>query len=259
MTAVAEADVARRVVVTTRDRFYIRMAYACMAIAVLGFAPTYWIPLLTGTLNVAPVIHLHGIFFYGWLALLIVQTRLASTRRLQRHRELGVAGVALATGMCFVGIAAAVHSIRQLDAAGHGEAARAFSVVPFSGIAFFALLFTLALLNVKRLDVHKRLLLVASVSLLQAAVGRVVILALGAPPPTAAAPPPPVAVTVLPGIISDLPLIAAMLYDKKTLGHVHPVYWLAGGALLVVQVIRIPISETAAWTAIANAMVALAP
>jgi hypothetical protein len=260
MTAIAGADAARRAAVTTNQRFYVRIAYACAAVAVLGFAPTYWIPLLSGGLELAPITHLHAIVFYGWLTLLIVQTRLAASRQLVRHRELGVLGVAVATAMCFVGTGAAVQSVRQAQAAGFGDAGLAFSVVPLSGIVFFAALFTLALVNVKRLDVHKRLILVATISLLQAAVGRVFLLALGADPPTAATTaPPPVFVTVVPGLVSDLLLVWAMLHDKRTLGHVHRVYWAAGAALLVLQVIRIPIAETDAWTSIARFVLTLVP
>jgi hypothetical protein len=257
-TAVAQSDAARRAVITTpTNEFYSRMAYACLAVAVIGFAPTYWIPLVTGRLEVAPILHLHAFVFYGWLTLLAVQTRLAATRRIARHRELGLLGVAWATAMCGVGIAAAVHSIKQADAAGFGDAARAFSVVPITGIFFFAALFALAIVKIKRGDVHKRLMLIATVSLLNAAVGRLFILAIGLTPPTATAVPPPVFVTILPGIIADLLLVPALLHDRKHLGYVHPVYWIGGAALIVSQLLRVPISNTAAWHAVAQGFVNL--
>jgi hypothetical protein len=37
------------------------------------------------------------------------------------------------------------------------------------------------------------------------------------------------------------------------------VYWAAGAALLVLQVIRIPIAETDAWTSIARFVLTLVP
>ena len=252
MTAIAESDISRRVVVATpTNRFYVRMAYACAAIAFLGFAPTYWVPVATGRFAAPAIVHLHALVFYGWLALLIVQTRYAATRQLSRHREFGVVGVSLATAMCFIGTATAITSMKQGEAAGAGEAARAFSIVPLTGIAFFALLFAIALLKVKRADVHKRLILVATISLLQAAVGRVFLIfmapeALGSPVP------PPVLVTVMPGIVSVMLLVVAMLHDRRNLGRVHPVYWVAGTALIAVQVLRVPLSTTATWHSIAG-------
>ncbi len=240
--------------------FYVTMAATFAAIAILGFAPTYWVPLFRGTLDVAPVLHLHALFFYGWILLFFVQTRLAAAGRLTRHREFGVAGVALATGMCFAGFAAAVHSVRLHSAQGFPDAARAFSVVPLTGIAFFAVLFTLALLNVNRPAIHKRFLLIATASILQAAFGRWFALLLAPPvPPGQHAPPPPIAVTIMPGLLCDLLIAAAMLHDRRVNGRVHPVYWSAGAVLLSIQLLRLPIGPSPAWHATVNALIALAP
>jgi hypothetical protein len=253
MTVSAQAGVARPVAVTSGHRFYVRMAAVCLAVAVVGFSPTYWVPLFRGTLAVPAISHVHATVFYGWTALFLVQTWLIGHRRFSRHRELGVFGVALATAMIFVGMAAAVVSLKQSTADGFGPAAKAFTIVPVSAILFFAALFTVALLQVRRLETHKRLMLVATVSLLQAAVGRWFVLFL-APASVGGAPvsPPPVFVTIMPGLVSDLLIVAAMTYDRRTIGRVHPVYWIAGGALVALQVLRVPMSTTAAWTQVAN-------
>ncbi|MEO8482006.1 MAG: hypothetical protein ABI634_07350 [Acidobacteriota bacterium] len=258
MRTSAQATATRPVVVATpTNEFYSRMAYACLAVAIIGFAPTYWIPLVTGRIDVAPILHLHAFVFYGWLTLLVVQSRLVATRQITRHRAFGVLGVSWATAMCCVGIAAAVNSIKQSDVAGFGDAARAFSVVPITGIFFFAALFAIALIKVKRTDVHKRLILIATISLLNAAVGRLFILAIGATPPSATVAPPPVLVTIPAGLIADLLLVPALLHDRKHLGHVHPAYWIGGAALLASQFLRVPISHTAAWHRIAQGFVDL--
>ena len=237
----------------TGRQFYVRIAAACVAVAVIGFAPTYWLPLVRGTLNVPRISHVHAAVFYGWTLLFLVQTWLAANRKFTRHRELGVFGVALATTMCFVGMAAAITSLKQSTADGFGDAVRAFTIVPVSGIVFFAALFTVALLKVKQLETHKRLMLVATVSLLQAGVGRWFLIFI-APVPLGGGPvsPPPVFVTIMPGLVSDLLIVAAMMHDRRTTGRVHPVYWIAGGALVALQVLRVPLSATTAWTQIAN-------
>jgi len=247
MTAIAEPDVARRVVITASgQRFYVRLAAACVAVAFIGFAPTYWVPMFRGTLDAAPLTHVHGALFYGWTLLFLIQAWLAASRKLTRHRELGVLGVAVATSMCFVGMATAIGSLKQGVADGFVDATRAFMILPVSGIAFFALLFTLALLNVRKLETHKRLMIVATVSLLQAAVGRWLIVFL-APPADALVGPPPVFVTILPGLASDLLIVWAMVHDKRTMGRVHRVYWIAGGALVALQILRVPLSASTTW------------
>lgn len=258
MTVITQAGVARRAAVATRQQFYVGLAAICLAVAVVGFAPTYWVPLLRGTLRVPAISHVHAAVFYGWTVLFVIQTWLAANHKVTRHRELGVFGVALATTMCFVGMAAAVTSLKQSTAEGFGDAVRAFTIVPVSGIAFFAVLFTLALLKVKRLETHKRLMLVATVSLLQAAVGRWFVIFLApARPDGGPVSPPPVFVTIMPGLVSDLLIVAAMVHDRRTTGRVHPVYWFAGGALVAVQVLRVPLSTTAAWSGIANWLLAV--
>lgn len=240
--------------------FYTNMAAVFAAIALLGFAPTYWVPLFRGTLDVAPVVHLHAFFFYAWTALFFVQTRLIATGRIIRHREFGVAAVALATGMCFVGLAAAIHGFKRLEAAGHGDDARAFTIIPVTSVLLFAGLLTAALLHVKYPATHKRLLLVATVTILQAAVGRVLTLLLAPPlPPGAIAQPPPVATSIGGSLLTDLLIVAAMLHDHRVNGRIHPAYWYAGAAVLAVQLLRVPVSALPAWHATVDALAALAP
>lgn len=242
------------------ERFYVRMAMVFLAVAFVGFAPTYWVPMLRGTLSVAPITHLHALFFYGWLLLFLKQSSLAASGRLVRHREMGVFGVAVATGMCFIGLAAAADSIRTMDAAGFGEAARRFSIVPITAVTLFAAMFTYAVLNVRRPEVHKRVLLAGTASLLQAAVGRWFVLFLAPPRPAGLigpVSPPPVFVSVMPGLLVDLLIVAAMVHDRRTTGRVHGAYWISLAIIVAVQVLRVPVSATTAWMHVPQGLLAL--
>jgi hypothetical protein len=260
--AVAATHAQEGVRAPSTRRFHVRMAWTCFAVGVMGFAPTYWLPLFQGTLSVPPLTHLHAVFFYGWLLLFCYQAMLVADGRTARHREVGVAGVSLATGMFFVGSAMAIQSLRQQEAAGLGAGAREFAIVPISGILVFALLVAAAVLNVRRPDVHKRLMLAATVSTLQAAVGRWFVLLLaprvapagGGPPPT-----PPLEVTIAPGLVVDLLLVAAMVHDRRTRGRVHAAYWVGGAVVLASQLLRVPLGRTDAWLAMTDWLLALAP
>ena len=110
--AVAESDVPLRVA-GRGDRFYVRMAGICVAVAVISFAPTYWIPMARGTLDVPPITHLHALFFYGWTLFFLRQASLAASGSLTRHREHGVLGIAVATGMCFIGLGITISSLKR--------------------------------------------------------------------------------------------------------------------------------------------------
>src|SRR5215203_3604863 len=126
------------------DRFYVRMASVMLAVAVVGFAPTYWVPMGRGTLVITPLVHVHALLFFGWMLLFWTQTWLVAYGRVRRHRELGVAGVVLACTMCIVGVATATSSLERAETAGFGVAGRAFSVVSFSSLLFFAVLVAVA-------------------------------------------------------------------------------------------------------------------
>jgi hypothetical protein len=240
------------------QRFYVWMAVTFMAIAVLGFVPTYWLPMTRGTLAVPPIIHIHGVVFFAWIALYIVQTWLGATGNWSRHREVGVVGVSLATAMLIVGLATAATSMKLNDARGFDVAGRQFSIVSVTAILLFAVLVAIALVNVRNPGVHKRLMLVATASLLQAPIGRVFATLAGVRPGGPHRP-PPVGVTIAPGLVADLLIAVAMIRDWRTQGRVHPAYWIAGGCVLAVQLLRVPLSTTHMWMGVTDWVVAILP
>ncbi|HEY7753557.1 MAG TPA: hypothetical protein VH856_07050 [Steroidobacteraceae bacterium] len=237
-------------------RFFLVMALVCALIAFLGFAPTYWAPLAAGTLSEAPIVHLHGLLFSAWSLFFVTQAALIANGRARQHRALGLLGIALASAMLFVGLATAIHSAGAHIAAGFGDRARGFMIVPVTTILFFAVAVAVAIANRGRPEVHKRWMVVASVAILMAAVARIVrFLRFGTEFPPG---PPPIEMSVVPALGTDLLIVAAILYDWRTRGRPHPAYWVAGGAWLAIQLLRIPFSRTPAWHAVADWLLAFA-
>jgi hypothetical protein len=236
--------------------FYVWMAGVCALIAFGGFAETYWLQLLPGTFVGSPLLHLHGALFSGWTLLLLSQTWLAANGRLDHHRAWGLVGISLATALFFVGMATAVEGMLG-RLASDGDSARGFLIVPVSALGGFVVLFVAAIANINRADWHKRLMLVATFSLLQAAVARVMFVMVTGGGPGARpglSHPPPIMTTVVGGLIVDLLVVAGMVYDWRTRGRPHPAYLVAGALLLASQLIRIPISQSPAWYAIADSL-----
>lgn len=230
-------------------RFYTIMAALCVAVAFAGFAPTYWLPMWQRTLNVPPLFHIHGAIFFAWTVLFLTQATLVASGRTARHRELGMAGIALATAIVFSGVLAALRSLNDGIALGFADQAREFAIVPLSSMVFFAVLVSYAVANVKRPDVHKRAMLLASISLLQAAVARW-FLTLFADP--GAIGPPAVVFTLPAAGVINLLLLGAIVHDWRTRGRPHRVYVVGGAALVLMQVLRVPVSTTPAWYAMAD-------
>jgi hypothetical protein len=59
--------------VSARSHFFFYMAVLCALTAFLGFAPTYWLPMTRGA-YVANVVAIHGICFFSWTLLFVLQT-----------------------------------------------------------------------------------------------------------------------------------------------------------------------------------------
>jgi hypothetical protein len=240
---------------TSASPFYFSMSLACLFIAFVGFAPTYWMGIAAGTFKARPIIHIHGIVFFSWTLFVVVQTWLAYTGKLARHRAMGLVAISLATTMVILGVLAAINQMQIAAATGAGEAGLAFSIVPLGSILFFGVTFATAVKNVRWQDWHKRLMLLATISILDAPIARWFLTFL-APPNHVG--PPPVTADVGPSLVACLPLLAAIIFDWRTRERPHPAYLMGGAAYLVLKLGQVPLSTTAWWHSIASAILALA-
>jgi hypothetical protein len=185
----------------------------------------------------------------------VFQSRLVSSGQTMRHREWGLLGVSFATAMSIFGIFAAVNLMKQASGLGMKDEGIAFAIVPLSGIAFFAATFTLAILARRQSETHKRLMLLAAISILDAAVARWFLTFLA---PPGAVGPPPVQVTIVPALVAYLLLAVAIVRDWRVEGRPHPVYIYGGATLVAIKLLNWPISTTAAWHFFAGGILALA-
>ena len=238
-----------------RRSFYVWMAGVFVLIAFVGFTPTYWSKVATGSFAGAPILHLHGALFFTWTLFFFVQTALVASGRTLSHRSWGMAGIALATAMSFTVVLAAINSMRVAGVIGMADEARRFSYVSLSGVVLFAGFFAAAIVFIKRSEIHKRLMVLAMIPLMHAATARLFMLAFA---PADAKGPPPVFVSVPPGLAVDLLIVAAMVYDWRTRGRPHPAYLIGGALLLANQLVAVPLSATPGWLAIATWVQSLA-
>jgi hypothetical protein len=233
--------------------FYSWIALTSVLIAFLGFAPTYWAPLAAGKFQANPVVHLHGLFFFGWTLFFLTQSTLPQAGQLTLHRGLGFIGVSLATAMTMLGVLTALNSLKTAVALNVADRGEAFVIVPLVGIATFAVFVALAIGNIRRPEVHKRLMLVATVSILGAPAARPVLTWILKAPPG----PPPVEINWI-NVPLMLLIVAGMAYDWRTRGRPHPVYLISLPVLLFLTWVVMPISETAWWHGVARDFLALA-
>ena len=217
--------------------FFSGAAWLMLASVLLGFGPTYY---LAGVFN-APlpsrIIHIHGAVFSGWILLLIAQNSLAWAGRLDIHRKLGMAGFLLACLMVVVGWMAATDRLAR-GTAPPGLDTYFFYIVPMTDMVIFGTLIFFAFRARRDPSAHKRIIYVATVGVLIAAIARFPLHWLFHNAAHAA-------------IASYAFLLALVAYDLWSMRKVHRATLWAGALLIFVQQIRLPIGKTVAWHAFA--------
>jgi hypothetical protein len=231
------------------------MAGGFLLVAFGGFVPTYWAKVATGTFHGEPIFHIHGALLFTWTCFYFLQTALVASGRTLKHRAWGLAGISLFTAMMCSILVGQEAVLARNAALGYGDAALRFSAVTLTAWPLMAVLFILAIVNIRRPEAHKRLMTLLMIGIMTPALARL-FLTFFAPPGIGDGPPPPFAATP-PGLAADLFLVVAMVRDWRLLGRAHPVYVYGGIALLAQQLLAPPIAATATWMHIAKAFQSL--
>jgi hypothetical protein len=235
--------------VSGRDRrFFVGMAVAAMMTVFFGFAPSYYFRSFihiaeypTGVSvspSVAPLVHAHAIAFSGWILLFLVQSTLIAAGRADVHRRLGVAGAVLAAFMIVLGLMTAVRGARDgWNPGGPYPDSLAFMIVGFVDILVFAGFAAAGLYFRRRPELHKRLMLLATVGgLMWPAITRMPYVA-GRP-------------VLMFGLLGAL-VLAPVGRDLLRRSGVHPVSLWGGLIVLGAFPIRVAIGLTDSWHAFA--------
>jgi hypothetical protein len=239
-----------------RPKFYFYMGVAFVAVAFLGFTPTYFVPMAHGTFTSKPIIHIHGMVFFSWTLFYLYQSWLGATGRITRHRNVGMMGISLATAMILIGMIASMDLGHRLAVSASTQPAEAamfeslsdiLMIVALSNIFLFAIFFGIAVFNFRRPEIHKRLMLVATIPILSAPIARWYSTFVNPPGP------PSMSAFLPPDLTADVLLLVALVYDWRTRGRPHAAYLISGAFMLAVQLAKTPFSTTSLWHSFANA------
>jgi hypothetical protein len=226
------------------DRIFFPLLCLTILVTVwLGFSKTYYAAGMVAAPLPAPIIHVHAAVMTLWLLTLTVQTSLVSVRKVKLHMAVGLWGFALAAILLPVGTLAAIDSLRRnFTAPWSGLSPLTFFVIPISSLAAFAVLAAWSYSVRRKPDQHKRLIVLATIPLLDAAVGRFpATLGIGASPMAQF------------WIICIFPAVL-IAYDLISRHKVQRVTWIASLLLVVMWLTRIPLAQTAPWQALARLM-----
>jgi hypothetical protein len=215
-------------------RFYGWAAAVTALIALGGFARTYYLKSVFGTPPLSVLIHMHAALMTSWVVLFVVQTRFVAARRVDLHRRLGVFGALLIAAIVAVGIPASIESARRGVTIGDLTPLM-FMVLPLGTVIVIALLAGTAVAYRRRSDIHKRLMLLATLSILTPAIARV-------PWPAFRAIGPPLFIG-----LTDLCVVAFVAWDTWKHRRLHPAFGWGTLFLFASQPLRIALAHTAAW------------
>lgn len=147
--------------------FYAITSLAILLIVWFGFGPSYYMsrPALP------PLVHLHALVFTAWVLLFVVQVSLAAGRRIELHRQLGIAGAVLAALLVALGLAASLAAARRNFPAGPAWESWVLAL-RLGDMLVFASLVAAGIHFRREPETHKRLMLLATANLLDAAFAR---------------------------------------------------------------------------------------
>ena len=235
------ANQPRPVARADEHRFFLLMTIAMSATVFVGFSRSFFLrPLFPEWPSPhEPFFYLHGAVFTLWFVLLVTQAALIGAGRVAAHRALGRFGAVVAAAMVVLGIVGGIIAAKRpagfIDVPIPGPQ---FLIVPVLDMLSFGTLVGFAIARRHDAQAHKRLMLVASMITLAAAIARW----------------PGVhgAGVIVYFLCNDLFLIPLIIWDRRTLGRIHPATWWGGGWLLLSQPLRLVLAGTPAWLAAAN-------
>lgn len=239
MATVASSPVDR---MSAERKFYSRMALFMLAMVFIGFAPSFF---LRGYVHsprpnpsLPPAVLLHGIVFSLWMLVFVAQTQLVAAGRRDLHMKLGVAGFGLAVLMLPLMYLVAVWQVARANQPPFTDALN-WTIVPLALVPAYAILIYEGWTRRKQAAWHKRSMLGAALLFMDPAIGRLPIV------------PPVLGGFVILNLLALACFVPLFIWDKRTLGKLHPATKLAFSMAVLGHLVRIAFLATGAWAPVA--------
>lgn len=222
-------------------RLFVGAAFGALVVVFIGFSRTYFLKFLYHTPALPWLVHLHGAVMASWFVLFFAQTSLIARHRADLHRRLGAIGAALIVVMVVLGMIVVAHAAAREV---HAQAKDApfflmlLALDPFMLLVFATLAASAIAVRNRRGDMHKRLMLLATLSLTLFAIGRL-------PFPSEA----------LAWLLYALCLFVPVIIDTARNHRLHPAFgWGAPAVFVSLYVVR-QLASTPAWMHFAERLV----
>ena len=242
MASIASSPAARQ---SAERKFYSRMAIGLVALVFIAFAPSFYLKGIVPSYprpnpTLPPTVLLHGTLFTLWMLIFIVQTQLVAAGRRDIHMKLGKASMLLAIALIPIMYLTAVWQVARANQPPITDPLT-WTIVPLIGIIPYAVMIWNGWTHRKNAQWHKRAMLGAAILIVAGpAIGRLPIV-----PPTL----PGFTIIFLLELLLFVPLV---LWDRRTLGRIHPATRLGIAMLAIVVAVPLFIFWTGAdWASVA--------
>ena len=231
-----------------RPSFFFWMTLAMAFFVLGGFAIHSAFPALQGSFPPAPpVVHLHAVVMVAWMLLLVVQSGLIGAGNVKLHRSLGTWGIAHATVVVLTGLSIQLIASRAGMDAGRDPGTDGLYLGILAAIGF-SVMFTLAIRNTRRPEIHKRMILFAMLPVLPPGVNRFWFNALGLDDP-------------IPTFWLYLTLwsmaLAILIQERRATGRISGYSWFGAGWIFVEGVLHEVVVGSAGFEQIAGEILGL--
>lgn len=233
-----------------------------MVIVVVGFAPTLFLRSFSELQSLPVHLHFHGAVLTSWFVWLIVQTSAIRSGNIAAHRKLGIVGSIIGGACVIAGPLATMGIVRSLRAAGLNwdTDMSAYPVVGIEGIPMeqfatqivftnfgsiltFGGLLAFAIFYRKHASTHKRLILLASISIIGPPLARISRWPwLGGEDGA-----------FIPTVFFGL-LLMLFAYDLITIRRVHRVTWIGTMVTVLILTMSMAMSSTPFGSTLVRAM-----
>lgn len=224
--------------------FFVTMALLAVAVALTGFATTFFVPLANGRFEAPLIVYAHAIATFSWIGLFLLQPTLIRRDAYDIHVRTGIIGAVIAVTVAVTGLRVGIFASSRDFAAGGGAAAISSFLGVVTSMTMFLSLVGAAIAYRARPETHKRLMLLATIVVLWPAWFRFRHYFPGVPHPE----------IWFAVVAADTLIVVAALRDWLVLGRVHPVWLYAGTAVILEQSLEVIFFDTPLWRAIAQAL-----
>ena len=228
---------------TFERRFYPGVSLGFALLVFYTFARTYYLREFFQASSLPLLLEIHGLVMSGWVVLMVVQSGLIAIRRVRWHRRLGWIGAGWAALVVLMGSTTTIHAAArevraQSPMAGPQLMIMGLELVQmtlFAGLVIAAVWF-----RRRRLDVHKRLMLLTIPCMLPSAVARI-----------------PLSFITNADILISLYAVVIGCVAVDTIRHrrLHPAFGWGGAVVLGALHLTFVAAQSPAWIRLGRALV----